>query len=54
MSITPEIPIKTVAIKLKPKSEVLVKKQHPWVFDKSIVKESTEANSGDYCCDLRQ
>ncbi len=43
----PQITTKKVAIKLSPKAEVLVKKGHPWVFDKSIVKQNVEGNSGD-------
>jgi 23S rRNA (cytosine1962-C5)-methyltransferase len=43
----PEIEIKKIAIKLTPKAEVLVKKGHPWIFDKSIVKQNTEGNAGD-------
>lgn len=43
----PEIPTKRIAIKLTPKSEVLIKKGHPWVFDKSIVKQNEKGNAGD-------
>ncbi len=43
----PAIETKKIAIKLTPKAEVLVKKGHPWIFDKSIVKQNTEGNAGD-------
>ena len=43
----PVIESKKIAIKLTPKAEVLVKKGHPWIFDKSIVKQNTEGNAGD-------
>lgn len=43
----PNIPTNKIAIKLKPKAEVLVKKGHPWVFENSIVKQNKEGNSGD-------
>lgn len=47
MQILPEFSTKTIAIKLRPKAERMVKKKHPWVFEDSIVKQSTEANAGD-------
>ena len=47
MNITPEIPTKTLAVRLRPKAERMVKKKHPWVFDDSIVKMNNEGNSGD-------
>ena len=43
----PNIPTSKVAIKLKPATETLVKKGHPWVFENSIVKQNKEGNSGD-------
>ena len=43
----PEITTNKVAIKLSAKAEVLVKKGHPWVFDKSIAKQNIEGQSGD-------
>jgi len=39
--------IDKVAIKLKPKAEVLIKKGHPWVFENSIVKQNKEGKAGD-------
>jgi 23S rRNA (cytosine1962-C5)-methyltransferase len=43
----PVIETKKIVIKLNPKAEVLVKKGHPWIFDQSINKQSTEGSSGD-------
>lgn len=43
----PEIKTSKIAVKLKTNAEVLVKKGHPWVFDKSIVKQNKEGSSGD-------
>lgn len=42
-----QIPVKTIAIKLRSKAERMIKKQHPWVFEDSIIKQSVEGNSGD-------
>ena len=38
---------KRIAIKLKPATERMVKKGHPWVFDKGIIKQSEKGQSGD-------
>lgn len=43
----PEIETQRIAIKLTPKAEVLIKKGHPWVFDKSIVKQNKPGKAGD-------
>jgi len=43
----PNIETDKIAVKLTPKAEVLVKKGHPWVFDKSITKQSIAGKSGD-------
>tara|TARA_B100000809_G_scaffold248886_1_gene279457 strand:+ start:903 stop:2138 length:1236 start_codon:yes stop_codon:yes gene_type:complete len=43
----PQIETDKIAVKLTPKAEVLVKKGHPWVFDKSITKQSIDGKSGD-------
>lgn len=48
MSSTPYTP-KTIAVKLKPVAEKLVKKGHPWVYSDSILKINSEAHSGDVC-----
>jgi len=47
MQILPEIQTKTIAVKLKPAAERMVKKGHPWVFKDSIVKQNTVGNAGD-------
>ncbi|MFT5167074.1 MAG: 23S rRNA (cytosine1962-C5)-methyltransferase [Saprospiraceae bacterium] len=36
-----------IAIKLKPAAERMVKKGHPWVFEGSITKQSSEGKPGD-------
>jgi 23S rRNA (cytosine1962-C5)-methyltransferase len=41
--------IKTQAVKLTPKAEVLIKKGHPWVFENSIRKIGEGAQTGDVC-----
>lgn len=43
----PEIETQRIAIKLTPKAEVLIKKGHPWVFDKSIIKQNNPGKAGD-------
>ncbi|MFT4602056.1 MAG: 23S rRNA (cytosine1962-C5)-methyltransferase [Arenicella sp.] len=43
----PDVQTSKIAIKLKPSSEVLVKKGHPWVFDQSIIKQNKKGKSGD-------
>ena len=43
----PEIETNKIVIKLTPRAEVLVKKGHPWIFDKSIIKQNGEGRSGD-------
>ena len=47
MNIIPNIETKRLAVKLKPSAEKMVKKQHPWVFSKSIIKQNAEGESGD-------
>ncbi|MFK7908412.1 MAG: class I SAM-dependent rRNA methyltransferase [Chitinophagales bacterium] len=42
-----EYSIKRVAIKVRPSVERLIRKGHPWIFEASIVKQSTEGNAGD-------
>ena len=43
----PEIKVNRIAIKLSSASERMVKKGHPWIFEKGIVKESQGAKAGD-------
>lgn len=38
---------RTLAVKLHPKAEKLIKKGHPWVFSDSIEKINKEGNAGD-------
>lgn len=47
MQILPEIPIKNIVVKLRPKAERMVKREHPWVFEDSIIKQNNEGESGD-------
>ncbi len=43
----PQITTSRIAIKLKPVAERMVRKQHPWIFEGSITKQSTEGAAGD-------
>lgn len=43
----PEIKVNRIAIKLSTASERMVKKGHPWIFEKGIIKESPGAKAGD-------
>ena len=36
-----------IAIKVKPKAEKTIRSGHPWIYDKSIVKQSKEGKAGD-------
>ena len=36
-----------LAIRLKPAAERMVRKQHPWVFDASIIKQNKDGKTGD-------
>lgn len=47
MKTYPNILTKTISVRLRPKAERMVKKQHPWVFEDSITKQNNAANSGD-------
>ncbi|TYP75217.1 class I SAM-dependent rRNA methyltransferase [Aquimarina intermedia] len=47
MNTIPSLPINRIAVKLKPSAERMVKKQHPWVFQNSISKQSMEGKAGD-------
>lgn len=38
---------KTLAVKLKPLAEKIVKQGHPWIFAKSITRLNKEGNAGD-------
>ena len=43
----PNITTSKIAIKLKPATETLVKKGHPWIFENSIIKQNNEGKAGD-------
>ncbi len=47
MNIVPDIDTKRLAVKLKPSAEKMVKRDHPWIFEDSIIKQNTEGKSGD-------
>lgn len=38
---------KSIAVKVKPSVEKIIRQEHPWVFDQAIVKQSAEGKSGD-------
>ncbi len=43
----PEIPTKTLAVKLSAAGERSVRNHHPWLFSESILKLNKEGNAGD-------
>lgn len=47
MNLIPDITIQRLAIKLKPSAEKMVRKEHPWIFENSIAKQSNKGNTGD-------
>ena len=47
MTTFPTPKIDRLAIKLKPATERMVKKGHPWVFDGGITKQSAPGKAGD-------
>ena len=47
-------PISRLAIKLNPNGERSVLQGHPWVFEKSIIKQNKEGESGDICIIFRK
>ncbi|WP_299436880.1 class I SAM-dependent rRNA methyltransferase [uncultured Aquimarina sp.] len=47
MNIVPDIKTQRIAIKLKPSAEKMVKRGHPWIFEKSILKQSIKGKAGD-------
>lgn len=47
MNIIQNIEIKRLAVKLKPSAEKMAKRQHPWVFSESIIKQNAEGEAGD-------
>lgn len=51
----PEYKIQTLAVKLKPAAErLLLRSEHPWIFDHSIEKINKEGNAGDIAIIFRQ
>lgn len=51
----PEYTIHTLAVKLKPSAErLLLKSEHPWIFDHSIDKINKKGNAGDIAIVFRQ
>lgn len=47
MNIIPNIETKRLAVKLRFSAEKMVKRQHPWVFSESIIKQNAEGGAGD-------
>lgn len=47
MNLIPDITIQRLAIKLKPSAEKMVRKEHPWIFENSIAKQSVKGKAGD-------
>lgn len=43
----PNITPSKIAVKVKPSTEILIKKGHPWVFENSITKQNKKGKSGD-------
>ncbi len=43
----PIIPVQRLAFKVKAKSERMIRKKHPWVFESSITKQNAGGNAGD-------
>ena len=43
----PNIQVQRLAIKVKAAAERSIRQQHPWVYDRSITKQSRQGNAGD-------
>ncbi len=43
----PSLTPSRIAVKVKTAAERMIRKEHPWVFDESIVKQSKEGKAGD-------
>ena len=43
----PNVSAQSIAIKVKPSIEKIIRKEHPWLFDGGIKKQSKEGNAGD-------
>lgn len=47
MKFIEEIPTKRIAVKLKLSAEKIVRREHPWIFENSIVKQNIDGEAGD-------
>ena len=43
----PPLSPKTIALKIKPSVEKIIRKGHPWLFEAGITKQNKEGNAGD-------
>lgn len=43
----PEFSVQTIAIKVRPKIERIIRKGHPWLFDEGITKQNKAGKAGD-------
>jgi 23S rRNA (cytosine1962-C5)-methyltransferase len=43
----PEFSVQTIAIKVRPKIERVIRKGHPWLFDEGITKQNKAGKAGD-------
>ncbi len=43
----PHVSPQRLALKVKPAAERMIRKEHPWIFDESIVKQSAAGKAGD-------
>lgn len=43
----PDLTPQRLAVKVKAKSERMIRKEHPWIFESAIVKQSAAGNAGD-------
>jgi len=43
----PKVSPQSIAVKIKPSIERIIRKEHPWLFDAGITKQSKEGNAGD-------
>lgn len=47
MKFIEEISTKRIAVKLKLSAEKIVRREHPWIFENSIVKQNIDGDAGD-------
>ena len=43
----PNVSAQSISVKVKPSIEKIIRKEHPWLFDGGITKQSKEGNAGD-------